>query len=43
LVRELIQLMGGKLLLHSQLGLGSYFEFSIPELNLATHASNHVR
>jgi signal transduction histidine kinase len=35
LVREFIKLMGGQLHLSSQLGLGSYFEFSIPELNQA--------
>ena len=40
LVREFIKLMGGELRLTSQLGLGSYFEFSVPELNQATHATN---
>ena len=40
LVREFIKLMGGELRLISQLGLGSYFEFSVPELNQATHATN---
>ena len=43
LVREFVKLMGGKLSLSSQLGIGSYFEFSIPELdqiNQATHAAN---
>lgn len=33
LAREFVQLMGGTLHLSSQLGVGSYFEFSIPELN----------
>jgi len=40
LVRELVHLMGGKLRLNSQLGQGAYFEFSIPELNQAIHATN---
>ncbi len=40
LVREFVKLMGGELRLVSQLGLGSYFEFSLPELNQATHAAN---
>ena len=40
LVREFINLMGGKLRLTSQLGLGAYFEFSVPELNQAGHATN---
>jgi signal transduction histidine kinase len=43
LVRELVKLMGGKLQLTSQLGIGSYFEFSIPELkplNQEAHVAN---
>ena len=40
LVREFVKLMGGQLSLKSQLGLGSYFEFAVPELNLASHAAN---
>ena len=40
LVREFIKLMGGELRLTSQLGLGSYFEFSVPELNRATRVTN---
>lgn len=39
LVREFVRLMGGQLHLNSQLGLGSYFEFSIPELNRAQRAT----
>ena len=42
LVREFVNLMGGQLQLTSQLGHGAYFEFSIPELNLAAHATNRV-
>jgi signal transduction histidine kinase len=42
LVREFIKLMGGKLHLSSQLGLGSYFEFSIPELNQAQREAGLV-
>ena len=40
LVREFIKLMGGELRLTSQLGLGSYFECSVPELNQAARAAN---
>jgi signal transduction histidine kinase len=40
LVREFIKLMGGELHLTSQLGLGSYFEFSVPELNQAERVAN---
>jgi signal transduction histidine kinase len=40
LVREFIKLMGGELHLTSQLGLGSYFEFSLPELNQAERVAN---
>ncbi len=40
LVREFVNLMGGKLRLTSQLGLGAYFEFSVPELNQAGHVTN---
>ena len=40
LVREFVKLMGGKLQLNSQLGVGSYFEFAIPELNQEAHAAN---
>ena len=40
LVREFIKLMGGELHLTSQLGLGSYFEFSVPELNQAEREVN---
>jgi signal transduction histidine kinase len=40
LVRELVKLMGGQLHLSSQLGVGSYFEFSIPELNQVAPATN---
>lgn len=42
LVREFIKLMGGQLHLSSQLGLGSYFEFSIPELNQAQREAGLV-
>jgi signal transduction histidine kinase len=40
LVREFVKLMGGRLQLNSQLGVGSYFEFAIPELNQEGHATN---
>jgi signal transduction histidine kinase len=40
LVREFVKLMGGRLQLNSQLGVGSYFEFAIPELNQEAHAAN---
>ncbi len=40
LVREFVKLMGGKLQLNSQLGVGSYFEFAIPELNQEAHVAN---
>jgi signal transduction histidine kinase len=40
LVREFIKLMGGELHLTSQLGLGSYFEFSVPELSQAARVAN---
>ncbi len=40
LVRELIHLMNGKLQLTSELGQGSYFEFTLPELNQAEHATS---
>lgn len=40
LVREFIKLMGGELQLTSQLGLGSYFEFSVPELSQAARVAN---
>jgi signal transduction histidine kinase len=40
LVREFVKLMGGRLQLSSQLGMGSYFEFAIPELNQEAHAAN---
>ena len=40
LVRELVKLMGGQLHLKSELGVGSYFEFSIPELTLANQAEH---
>lgn len=46
LVREFVKLMGGTLRLSSQLGVGSYFEFAIPELgplNPAAHAANPDR
>lgn len=41
LVREFVHLMGGKLQLTSELGKGSSFEFSIPELK-ATHQVEHA-
>ena len=40
LVREFVKLMGGRLQLKSELGSGSYFEFSLPELNQEAHAAN---
>jgi signal transduction histidine kinase len=40
LVREFVKLMGGRLQLNSQLGVGSYFEFAIPELNQEAHVTN---
>lgn len=46
LVREFVKLMGGQLHLTSELGKGSYFEFSIPQMhtvNLAERAASLVR
>jgi signal transduction histidine kinase len=43
LVREFVNLMGGQLNLNSQLGLGAYFEFEIPELTQVTRVANHSR
>lgn len=40
LVREIAKLMGGTIHLSSELGHGSYFEFSIPESNQVKHVSN---
>ncbi|BDU59006.1 hypothetical protein LMORI2_19880 [Limnohabitans sp. MORI2] len=41
LVREFVKLMGGTLKLTSEIGVGSYFEFSIPELKQA-HQVGHA-
>jgi signal transduction histidine kinase len=40
LVREIAKLMGGTINLSSELGHGSYFEFSIPESNQVEHVPN---
>ena len=42
LVRENAKLMGGTISLKSELGHGSYFEFTIPEFNQVEHAPNLV-